>query len=80
RIMGEKRNVKDAFTFERDANGQETKVKDHVNGVEKSKTYDTADRIMGEKRNGKDAFTFERDANGQETKVKDHVNGVEKSK
>ena len=37
RIMGEKRNGKDAFTFERDANGQETKVKDHVNGVEKAK-------------------------------------------
>ncbi len=32
-----KRNGKDSFTFERDPNGQVTKVKDHVNGVERTK-------------------------------------------
>lgn len=36
---------KDSFTFERDQNGQVTKVKDLVNGVERTKTYDKADRV-----------------------------------
>ncbi|HEK9103654.1 hypothetical protein KFD70_04625 [Bacillus pfraonensis] len=33
RVIGEKRDEKDSFTFECDADGQVTKVKDHVNGV-----------------------------------------------
>ncbi|MCU5517788.1 DNRLRE domain-containing protein [Bacillus wiedmannii] len=73
RIMGEKRNGKDAFTFERDANGQETKVKDHVNGVEKSKTYDTADRITSitDSRGGKIDWAYHDKANSKTEKLKE---------
>ena len=48
RVVGEKRNGKDSFTFERDQNGQVTKVKDHVNGVERTKhtTRQTASQVQ----------------------------------
>ncbi|OKO50695.1 hypothetical protein ABH17_028320 (plasmid) [Bacillus toyonensis] len=43
RLVGVTRNGKEAFSFELDAHGQETKVKDHVNGMERGKEYDDAD-------------------------------------
>lgn len=44
RLVGVTRNGKEAFSFELDAHGQEIKVKDHVNGMERGKEYDDADR------------------------------------
>ncbi|WP_242311941.1 DNRLRE domain-containing protein [Bacillus cereus group sp. BfR-BA-01331] len=75
RIVGEKRNGKDSFTFERDANGQETKIKDHVNGVEKSKTYDNADRItsMTDSRGGKVDWAYHDKANSKTEKLKEQT-------
>ncbi|MFJ8119963.1 DNRLRE domain-containing protein [Bacillus mycoides] len=75
RTVSEKRNGKDAFTFERDANGQETKVKDHVNGVERSKTYDNADRItsMTDSRGGKVDWAYHDKANSKTEKLKEQT-------
>ncbi|MED3085626.1 DNRLRE domain-containing protein [Bacillus toyonensis] len=75
RTVSEKRNGKDAFTFERDANGQETKVKDYVNGVERSKTYDNADRItsMTDSRGGKVDWAYHDKANSKTEKLKEQT-------
>nr|WP_255290489.1 RHS repeat domain-containing protein [Bacillus cereus] len=64
---------KDAFTFERDANGQETKVKDHVNGIERGKTYDNADRVtsMTDSRGGKVDWAYHDKANSKSEKLKE---------
>ncbi|WP_255258214.1 DNRLRE domain-containing protein [Bacillus toyonensis] len=73
RMVSEKRNGKDAFTFERDANGQETKIKDHVNGMERGKTYDNADRItsMTDSRGGKVDWAYHDKANSKSEKLKE---------
>ncbi|WP_255293640.1 DNRLRE domain-containing protein [Bacillus wiedmannii] len=73
RMIGEKRNGKDSFTFERDQNGQETKIKDHVNGIERGKTYDNADRItsMTDSRGGKVDWTYHDKANSKSEKLKE---------
>ena len=73
RMIGEKRNGKDSFTVERDQNGQETKVKDHVNGVERGKTYDNADRItsMTDSRGGKVDWAYHDKANSKSEKLKE---------
>lgn len=75
RMIGEKRNGKDSFTFERDANGQETKVKDHVNGIERGKTYDNADRItsMIDSRGGKVDWAYHDKANSKSEKLKEQT-------
>ncbi|ANN35888.1 type IV secretion protein Rhs (plasmid) [Bacillus thuringiensis serovar coreanensis] len=75
RTVSEKRNGKDAFTFERDANGQVTKVKDHVNGVERSKTYDNADRMtsMTDSRGGKVDWAYHDKANSKTEKLKEQT-------
>ncbi|EJQ36453.1 YD repeat (two copies) [Bacillus cereus BAG5X1-1] len=73
RTVSEKRNGKDAFTFERDENGQETKIKDHVNGMERGKTYDNADRItsMTDSRGGKIDWAYHDKANSKSEKLKE---------
>ncbi|OOR07366.1 wall-associated protein [Bacillus cereus] len=73
RTVSEKRNGKDAFTFERDENGQETKIKDHVNGMERGKTYDNADRItsMTDSRGGKVDWAYHDKANSKSEKLKE---------
>ncbi|OOR21504.1 DNRLRE domain-containing protein [Bacillus cereus] len=75
RMVSEKRNGKDAFTFERDANGQETKVKDHVNGMERGKTYDTADRItsMTDSRGGKVDWAYHDKTNSKSEKLREQA-------
>ncbi|MBJ8095594.1 DNRLRE domain-containing protein [Bacillus cereus] len=73
RTVSEKRNGKDAFTFERDENGQETKIKDHVNGMERGKTYDNADRItsMTDSRGGKIDWAYHDKTNSKSEKLKE---------
>ncbi|KZD36810.1 wall-associated protein [Bacillus cereus] len=75
RVVGEKRNGKDSFTFERDQNGQVTKVKDHVNGVERTKTYDKADRATSatDSRGGKVDWTYHDKANSKTEKLKEQI-------
>ncbi|BCC10656.1 hypothetical protein BCM0074_1039 [Bacillus cereus] len=75
RVVGEKRNGKDSFTFERDQNGQVTKVKDHVNGVERTKTYDKADRVTSatDSRGGKIDWTYHDKANSKTEKLKEQT-------
>ncbi|BCC57733.1 TPA: DNRLRE domain-containing protein [Bacillus cereus] len=75
RVIGEKRNGKDSFTFERDQNGQVTKVKDLVNGVERTKTYDKADRVISatDSRGGKVDWTYHDKANSKTEKLKEQT-------
>ncbi|MCU9941569.1 DNRLRE domain-containing protein [Bacillus pacificus] len=75
RVIGEKRNGKDSFTFERDQNGQVTKVKDHVNGVERTKTYDKADRVTSatDSRGGKVDWAYHDKANSKTEKLKEQT-------
>ncbi|WP_033706514.1 DNRLRE domain-containing protein, partial [Bacillus mycoides] len=75
RAIGEKRNGKDSFTFERDQNGQVTKVKDHVNGVERTKTYDKADRATSatDSRGGKIDWVYHDKANSKTEKLKEQT-------
>ncbi|HFK1764257.1 wall-associated protein [Bacillus wiedmannii] len=75
RVIGEKRNGKDSFTFERDQNGQVTKVKDHVNGVERTKTYDKADRVTSatDSRGGKIDWAYHDKANSKTEKLKEQT-------
>ncbi|KPU51807.1 DNRLRE domain-containing protein [Bacillus wiedmannii] len=75
RVVGEKRNGKDSFTFERDPNGQVTKVKDHVNGVERTKTYDKADRVTSatDSRGGKVDWAYHDKANSKTEKLKEQT-------
>ncbi|MBJ8055061.1 DNRLRE domain-containing protein [Bacillus cereus] len=75
RTVSEKRNGKDTFTFERDENGQETKIKDHVNSVERSKTYDNADRItsMTDSRGGKIDWAYHDKANSKSEKLREQT-------
>lgn len=75
RMVSEKRNGKDAFTFERDPNGQETKIKDHVNGIERGKTYDNADRItsMTDSRGGKIDWAYHDKANSKTEKLREQT-------
>ncbi|MFJ8522653.1 DNRLRE domain-containing protein [Bacillus cereus] len=75
RVVGEKRNGKDSFTFERDQNGQVTKVKDHVNGVERTKTYDKADRVTSatDSRGGKVDWAYHDKANSKTEKLKEQT-------
>ncbi|MEF7657824.1 DNRLRE domain-containing protein [Bacillus thuringiensis] len=75
RVVGEKRNGKDSFTFERDQNGQVTKVKDHVNGVERTKTYDKADRVTSatDSRGGKIDWAYHDKANSKTEKLKEQT-------
>ncbi|MGU3372269.1 DNRLRE domain-containing protein [Bacillus mycoides] len=75
RVVGEKRNGKDSFTFELDQNGQVTKVKDHVNGVERTKTYDKADRVTSatDSRGGKIDWTYHDKANSKTEKLKEQT-------
>ncbi|MFB8328961.1 DNRLRE domain-containing protein [Bacillus wiedmannii] len=75
RVVGEKRNGKDSFTFERDPNGQVTKVKDLVNGVERTKTYDKADRVTSatDSRGGKIDWAYHDKANSKTEKLKEQT-------
>ncbi len=75
RVVGEKRNGKDSYTFERDQNGQVTKVKDHVNGVERTKTYDKADRVTSatDSRGGKIDWAYHDKANSKTEKLKEQT-------
>ncbi|SCC02414.1 RHS repeat domain-containing protein [Bacillus mycoides] len=75
RAIGEKRNGKDSFTFERDQNGQVTKVKDHVNGVERTKIYDKADRVTSatDSRGGKIDWAYHDKANSKTEKLKEQT-------
>ncbi|WP_096478389.1 aureocin A53 family class IId bacteriocin [Bacillus anthracis] len=75
RVVGEKRNGKDSFTFERDQNGQVTKVKDLVNGVERTKTYDKADRVTSatDSRGGKIDWAYHDKANSKTEKLKEQT-------
>ncbi len=75
RVIGEKRNGKDTFTFENDANGKVTKVSDHVNGVERTKTYDQADRVTSttDSRGGKIDWTYHDKANSKTEKLKEQT-------
>ncbi|HDR7512209.1 DNRLRE domain-containing protein [Bacillus toyonensis] len=73
RLVGVTRNGKEAFSFELDAHGQETKVKDHVNGMERGKEYDDADRIkkMTDSRGGHVDWTYHDKANSKSEKLKE---------
>ncbi|WP_346426548.1 DNRLRE domain-containing protein [Bacillus thuringiensis] len=75
RVIGEKRNGKDSFIFERDQNGQVTKVKDLVNGVERTKTYDKADRVTSatDSRGGKVDWAYHDKANSKTEKLKEQT-------
>jgi len=75
RKVSEKRNGKDTFTFEHDANGQVTKIKDHVNGVERNKTYDNADRVtsMTDSRGGKVDWAYHDKANSKSVKLREQT-------
>ncbi|PGK08261.1 wall-associated protein [Bacillus anthracis] len=75
RVIGEKRNGKDSFTFELNPNGQVTKIKDLVNGVERSKTYDKADRVTNatDSRGGKIDWTYHDKANSKTEKLKEQT-------
>ncbi|MDK7403080.1 polymorphic toxin type 24 domain-containing protein, partial [Bacillus pacificus] len=60
---------------ERDQNGQVTKVKDHVNGVERTKTYDKADRVTSatDSRGGKVDWAYHDKANSKTEKLKEQT-------
>ncbi|MFD3447575.1 DNRLRE domain-containing protein [Microbacteriaceae bacterium 4G12] len=45
RVITTKRNGKNAFSYQYDANGNKTKVTDSVNGITRDKTYDVGNRI-----------------------------------
>ncbi|PGE85259.1 wall-associated protein [Bacillus pseudomycoides] len=73
RLVGVTRNDKEAFSFELDAHGQETKVKDYVNGIERGKEYDDADRIkkMTDSRGGNVDWTYHDKTNSKSEKLKE---------
>ncbi|MBC1521206.1 DNRLRE domain-containing protein [Listeria aquatica] len=52
RVNGVKWNGENAFRFQYDPNGNQTKVTDDVNGLVTDKVYDDADRIMDVKEHG----------------------------
>ncbi|QWI47206.1 hypothetical protein EXW55_30675 (plasmid) [Bacillus mycoides] len=72
------------FPFERDANGNITKVEGHVNGVERTKTYDKADRFTSstDSRGGKIDWAYHDKANSKTEKLKEQTitHGVYSSK
>ncbi|MCU7712677.1 DNRLRE domain-containing protein [Priestia sp. JV24] len=52
RVTNEKRDGALAFTYEYDANGQETKVSDVINNTNRTKSYDQSGQLVGMKDRG----------------------------
>ena len=59
RVISSKRNGVTAFTYQYDANGNETNVTDSVNGITRDKAYDVGNRIISmTDRGGSVAWTY----------------------